>query len=840
MTYPSHNSPTNSTDEPEKKTPIQDLSGWARQLLAYEGPSSALRIWVDRASTRPLLAWHVEIRPNLKDHWHTFVDGQSGDILQQFNATATDGPSTAQALDANGDVRTVNGFEDPDGFYMIDASRPIFQQSQPDILNAPRGVVWTLTANNTDLDARNPLFHVFSPDNTWDDPIAVSAHANAGRVFQYFLDTHGRLGIDGIGGTIISIVHVTENDQSLPNAFWNGRFMAYGDGGGGLLPLAASLDVAAHELTHGVVQNTVNLEYAFQSGALNESFADVFGVMVDRDDFLIGEDVVDAAALGIDALRDLADPGRLNQPAHMNQFVELTIEQDNGGVHINSGIPNRACVLIAESIGRDKTEQIYYRVMEARYLNSRANFVDMRLAALRAAGDLFGEPSAEIDAVAAAFDAVGIVGDSGLEAPSDIEPVPGEEWILLVNAEQNDNSLYVARPEIVTNDDIVQLTPTQVYALTGNSVTVSADGSFVLFVDSDNNLRSILADGTEEEILDDSGIWSSLALSPDGTKLAATTTFRDDASIYILNLVDPVGIKVVALTNPTTQEDVEANVTLFADAIDWDPHSEFLVYDAFNSVPAGDASLNYWDVNILVTDSDVIIPLFPPQAPGFHLGNPSFANTNESFIVFDLYDEAVELNQIWVYNIFTGEAGLIGTTGLNFSFPTFSPDDEALVFEVYDEERDVLTIAQVPLQPGRLRDAGSPEVFLLRAQSPKWFVVGEDDVTAVEEAGAEDAALPANIELVQSYPNPFNAMTILPFKLERDGEVSLIIHDLAGQRVKTLVDSDFHSAGSYTSRWDGTDDEGRPVASGVYFYTLHGIAAEAGATALTRKMVLLR
>ena len=512
-------------------------------------------------------------------------------------------------------MRTVNGFEDPDGFYMIDASRPIFQQSQPDILNAPRGVVWTLTANNTDLDARNPLFHVFSPDNTWDDPIAVSAHANAGRVFQYFLDTHGRLGIDGIGGTIISIVHVTENDQSLPNAFWNGRFMAYGDSGGGLLPLAASLDVAAHELTHGVVQNTVNLEYAFQSGALNESFADVFGVMVDRDDFLIGEDVVDAAALGIDALRDLADPGRLNQPAHMNQFVELTIEQDNGGVHINSGIPNRACFLIAESIGRNKAEQIYYHIMEARYLNSQANFIDMRLAALRAAGDLFGESSAEVDAVAAAFDAVGIVGESGLEAPTDLAPLPGEEWILLVNAEANDNSLYVARPQIITEDDIVQLTPTQVYAVTSNSVTVSADGSFILFVDSDNNLRIILADGSGEEVISETGTWSSVALSPDGRKLAATTTFRD-ASIFILDLVDPEGSKVVELTSPTTQENLEANVTLFADAMDWDPHSEFLVYDAFSSVPAGDASLDYWDVNILVADSDVIIPLFPPRHPG--------------------------------------------------------------------------------------------------------------------------------------------------------------------------------------------------------------------------------
>jgi len=823
----------------EKSTPIQELSGRARQLLAYEGPSSTQCIWVDRASSSPHLAWHVEIRPNLKDNWHSFVDAHSGDILQQYNATATDGPSTAQARDVNDALRTVNGFETQGFFFMLDTSRPMFQATQSDILNDPRGVIWTLTADNTDLTARNPLFHVVSEDNVWDDPIAVSAHANAGLVFQYYLETHGRLGIDGTGGTIISVVHVTEDDESLPNAYWNGRFMAYGDGGQGLLPLAASLDVAAHELTHGVIQGTVNLEYAFESGALNESFADVFGAMVDRDDWLIGEDVVDAAVLGIEALRDMAEPNRLNQPAHMDQFVELTIDQDNGGVHVNSGIPNRACFLIAESIGRDKTEQIYYRIMDARYLNSQANFVDMRLAALRAAADLFGGSSAEIAAVAAAFDAVGIVGESGLEAPTDIVPMPGEEWILLVNAEAGDNSLYVARPQVVTKNDIIQLTPTQVYAVTSNSVTVSADGSFILFVDSANNLRIISADGSDEEILSDSGTWSSVAISPDGTKLAATTV-RRDASILILDLVDAERSRVVELAGPTTQEGVEAKVTLFADAMDWDPNSEFLVYDAFNSVPTGDESLDYWDVNILVSDSesDVIIPLFPPQPAGFHLGNPSFANTNEAFVVFDFFDAALDLNQIWVYDIFSGEAGLIGTTGRDYSFPSFSPDDEQLVFEVFDEEREIVTIARVPLQPGRLEDAGPPEVFLLEAQSAKWFVITADDMTAVEETGGEGDAgsLPVQSELAQNYPNPFNAMTTLPYTLQRDGEMGLHIYDLAGQLMK-VIDSGLQEAGSHAPLWDGTDGEGRSVASGVYFYTLRG---EMGDVVLTKKMVLLR
>ena len=670
------------------RTAVEELEPWARQLLKYDGPTATRCIWVDQKGTNPHLVWHVETRPNWRDRWYSFVDAHSGEVLQQYNATNSDGPATAEALDVNGEVQTVNSYETQDVFLMIDASRPMFPSGQPVNFGDPRGVIWTIDAQSTDLGDQS-LSQVVSEDNVWRDPVAVSAHSNAGKVFEYFLNTHGRLAIDDEGSTIISIVHVTQDGESLVNAFWNGAFMAYGDGGG-VRPLAAALDVAGHELTHGVIQRTVNLEYAFQSGALNESFADVFGAMVDRDDWLIGEDVIDTGQLSFDALRDMAQPNRRGQPGHMDEFVELDIDTDNGGVHVNSGIPNRA-VLIAEAIGREKTEQIYYRILDSRYLNSKSNFSDMRQAAMRAAIDLFGDASDELGAVVTAFDEVGIAGERGVEAPVDIVAQPGEEWVLIVNSEGNDNSLYVARPSIESKEDIVQLTSTQVYSVFGNSVTVAADGSFILFVDIDNNLRIINSDGTGEEFINDLGLWSSIALSPDGKKLALTTT-RRESIIFILDLVDAEASKAVELYSPTTQEDVEVRVTQFADAMDWDPNSEILIYDAFNSITTGDGeSLDYWDVNTLIADSDVIIPLFPPQPPDFHLANPSFANTNEAFVVFDFYGEQEEVNTIWVYDLFAGEAAPIETTGRALSFPSFSPDDGELIFEVFDEERAILT-----------------------------------------------------------------------------------------------------------------------------------------------------
>ena len=815
-------------------TEFQSLPGWAQQLLDYYGPSATQCLWMDPQTNAPHLVWHVELRPNMKDRWYYFVDAHTGRIIQHYNATNTAGATTATAIDLNGVEKRLHVYEDQGFFYLIDASRPMFRTDVPISLNDPSGAIWTIDARNSDLDGRSSVFQVTSENNEWDDPSAVSAHDNTGTVFEYYQNTHGRLAIDDAGGTMISIIHVTQQGQPLANAFWNGRFMAYGDGGRGLRPLAGGLDVAAHEMTHGVIQRTINLEYAFQSGALNESFADVFGAMVDRDDWLIGEDIV-GESFAAGALRDMADPTRGRQPAHMSDFAELSIDQDNGGVHVNSGIPNRACFLIAEAIGREKTEQIYYRIMVARYLNSQANFVDMRLAAMRSAGDLFGNPSAEVDAVEAAFDAVGIVGDRGLEAPVDVPTLPGEDWIAIVNSEGGDNSLYLARPEIATKDDIVQLSPTQVYTITGNAVTVAADGSFLLFVDTANNVRFINTDGSGEVVISDAGIWSSIALSPDGKKLAATTT-RREPTVFLFNLGSNEPGRGIDLYNPTTQEDVEIQTVQFPDALDWDINSEFLIYDAFNSIPQEEGDeLSYWDVNILNVATEVIIPLFPPMPRGHHLGNPSFSNTNGSFVVFDLLNEETESNEVWVYDLFAGAANSIQTTN-TVSYPSFSPDDSELIFQEFDEDVGDLVVRRIPLAEGRLEAAGPTQPYLLEARTANWFSITEDIPTAVEETGA---SLPLAAVLEPNYPNPFNAETVLRFHLPVDGTAELVIYDVLGRRVRTLT-AGFASAGNHLVRWDARDENGHDVATGVYFAHLTTTATGGAAYSATIKMVLTR
>ena len=552
---------------------IQEMSPRIRRILNYDGPVAKRYVWIQSATQKAHVIWHVEVRPNIRDRWYYFIDAQTGDILEKYNATNFEGPVTAQAKDLNGQTRTINVYEKDGTYFMIDASRPIWQANQPDVLNDPKGALWTLDVRGNDLAKGVKIYQVTSTDNTWSDPVAVSAHYNVGQVFEYFYNVHKRKAIDGNGSTIISIIHVTDGGQPMDNAYWNGAVMAYGDGGTAFKPLAGALDVAAHEMAHGIIERTVNLEYKFQSGALNESFADVFGAMVDRDDWKIGEDVVKPGAFPSGALRDMQNPNNggsgINdpgwQPAHMNEYVNMPVDQDNGGVHFNSGIPNRVCYLISTAIGRHKAEAIYYHILQAKYLSSQANFVDLRLAAIQAAKDLYGDGN-EVNAVKQAFDNVGITGEKGTPPPQDLPPVQGDEWIAVVNYEPGDNSLYAVRPQLDPsnpNAGIVQLTTTQVYTNTANPLSVADDGSAIVFIDAENKLRAVSTATGEEIVLLENGIWASVALSPNARYLALTTIYEDSA-IYIVDIDNPSASKAVKLYSPTSQQGVKNYITVYA------------------------------------------------------------------------------------------------------------------------------------------------------------------------------------------------------------------------------------------------------------------------------------
>ena len=811
---------------------IANLQKQFKKLFDYEKPKVKKYIWSDENQNN-YLVWFVQVRPNIKDNFYYFVDAITGKVLQKYNATAFDGPMTATANDLNGINRTINVYQSSGSYYMIDASRNMWQQNQTDLLNDPKGAILTLDAKNQDLNNSAQIVTVQSSNNSWNDATSISAHYNAGQTYEYYLNTHGRNAIDGKGSTIISIIHVTDQGQPMDNAYWNTKAMAYGDGNTAFLPLAGALDVTGHEMTHGVIEHTVNLEYKFQSGALNESLADVFGSMIDRDDWLLGEDIVKISQFPSGAMRNMLDPHNGGtsfndngwQPANMNEFLNLSIDVDNGGVHINSGIPNRACALIGEAIGKDKTEKIYYRVMDARYLNSQSQFIDMRLAAIRAATDLYGQNSAEATAVKMAFDTVGILDGSGTKPPDDLPPVEGDQWIAAVNAAGNDRSLYIVRPIIQTNDDIKLFSSTQVFTNTGNPITVTGDGSVIFFIDDQNFIKAINSDGTGETAISTSGDWSSISISPDGTKLAATSIFVD-ASIYIFDFQDSNNNRVVKLYNPTTQEGIKDSTVKFADAIDWDLNGEVIIYDSFNQVPqASGGNIEFWTVNILDVDNGTIFPLFPPQEDGVSIGNPSFSQTNGNFIVVDRIDFNSSSDEIWAIDLFEGNSSLVESNGSSVGFPKYSTDDSRLVFQKVDDQ-GVTNLRQILLNNDKITPAGVSQAYVSGGQLPSWYAIGNRP-TSVEENDSEPIS--NNFILSQNYPNPFNPTTKIEFSIPKATFVKLKIYDALGREITTLVNENL-SNGNYKVNFDATD-----LSSGIYFYRL-----DAGKFSQNRKMLLLK
>lgn len=238
------------------------------------------------------------------------------------------------------------------------------------------------------------------------DPYAVQVYNNFGSSFEFYYKIFNRnskkrnfrnrsfvlicwlVGLDNKGLNLIGCVHFDDDDgrtKGYDNAFWDGKQMCFGDGDARLFnTFTESLDITGHELTHGVVSYTANLPYWFQSGALNESMADVFGSMIKQyklnqtakeADWLIGAGLF-RSNVNARALRDMANPGTAYkdnpiigsdpQPKDMDGYVVMTENEDEGGVHINSSIPNRAFYLVATAVGKyswDVAGKIWYATL---------------------------------------------------------------------------------------------------------------------------------------------------------------------------------------------------------------------------------------------------------------------------------------------------------------------------------------------------------------------------------------------------------------------------------------------------------------------------------------------
>ena len=278
------------------------------------------------------------------------------------------------------------------------------------------------------------------------DAAVDEAYDGAGATYDLYFDAYGRNSINASGMRMDSTVHY---QTGYDNAFWNGRQMVYGDGDEDLPEterlfnrFTIAIDIIGHELTHGVTQFEANLVYRNQPGALNESMSDVFGSLVKQRalnqtarqaDWIIGEGLFTSNVNGV-GIRSMKAPGTAYndpalgkdpQPGHMDDYVNTS--SDNGGVHINSGIPNRAFYLVAyelDGFAWEKAGRIWYEVL-TNHLSTNSDFQAAADATYLVAGNLYGVDSVEQQAVQNGWAGVGItVGDTPPTDPPPTEP-PG-------------------------------------------------------------------------------------------------------------------------------------------------------------------------------------------------------------------------------------------------------------------------------------------------------------------------------------------------------------------------------------------------------------------------------
>jgi Zn-dependent metalloprotease len=366
------------------------------------------------------------IGPSVPDIVDYIIDAHSGESIGELPRTQTVGeiPFTDTATDGLGKPRQISGEQN--------------QQSIKRLLNQDSKVhthdfQFRDVSSNLDF-AILPGNYVENPPAPWDKG-AVSAHANSETVAQFLRNVLMRDGLDNRGGIITSSINCIDSSESNPAdpREWRNAAripegptfpgqMIYGQRmvGGELVSYAVSLDVVAHELLHGLTDNTAKLVYQRESGALNESYSDIFGIIISNFNesnignwnWQMGEDLSDS---GI-PLRDLSNPRQYGQPDNMRNYVRT--RSDNGGVHINSGIHNKAAYNVLSAKDASGTflfdativTRMFYLAL-TQDLAPTSGFRDSRRAVAKWARSLLGTDPArdlKLQAIAKAFSDVGI------------------------------------------------------------------------------------------------------------------------------------------------------------------------------------------------------------------------------------------------------------------------------------------------------------------------------------------------------------------------------------------------------------------------------------------------
>ena len=426
---------------------------------------------------------------------------------------------------------------------------------------------------------------------------------------------------------------------------------------------------------------------------------------------------------GLDSpIRNMANPAAFTfppgrpYPTTMSEFVH--IQEDNGGVHINSSIINRAYYLLAAglngAIGLRDAEQIFYRALTV-YLTRNSQFVDARLACIQAAEDIFGTESTQAGKTVEAFDAVEIGAAPPTPDPPDIPAVQGPDASLFVYKDQLGN-FRLGRREEARGDEAhgIQLASAVVAAA---RPSVSRNGELAVFVDAQNDLCFIGTDSSGEQCLGFPGLVASVAMSPDsrlfGFVFMDALGNRDNRiSVIDLETGEPrtFTLKTPSYDGPTT------DTILYADVMDFTNDGQYVVYDALNAITFAEGSqLKQWSLYTLNLNTETNFALTTPTS-GFNVGFPALSQTSDNFLTFDAFDEAQNQSTVYAANLNTGDLARIATVAEGYGVPGYTGDDTAIVFSQRDTSVSTgFSLVRQPLAADRITPQGQTSTWLRNA-----------------------------------------------------------------------------------------------------------------------------
>ena len=714
--------------------------------------------------TPPRLAWKLELAIGLTAQWVVVIDAVNGDELTAYNQVMHQNYECPvpygcpvpdeEDKDLFGMTPLLNVWKQDNFLWMVDTSKDEDMFSEAHGLHdwIQRGAIWVRDAGNSEIlfDApvvRKPVPVVGEQEEDPPSflPDAVSAAYNLSKTYDYYSEQHLRDSFDGEGASIHAIVRYGENYK---NAFWRpgSNLIVFGDG----RPFAGALDIVGHELTHGVIEHSANLLYQDQPGALNEAFADIFGEMIEartkdgEPDWITGRDLALPASGGGGPdlgrpIRNLKDPeaflthfGR-PYPKHMDDFFH--IQEDNGGVHINSTIIGHAFYLLTEdppdSIGLEAApieledaEKIFYHAL-TNNLVQNSQFIDARIACIQAAEhlikkELIAEHAAQ--RTREAFDAVGIFGPGSTPDPPDIPSVLPDATLFVYRdvlgqfrlgrreADQGDGEQGVQLAE----DIVVRARP-----------SVSRDGGLAVFVNAENDLCFITTDGDEQQCLESPDPVAAAAMSPDG-RLVGLILLNEmgnpDNTITIVNR--ETGEQRTFLLTPSAYTGPAPDTLPYASTINFTADGQWLIYDALSTVTVSGDEDNLlqrgqWSLYTLHLQTGRGFPLIPPRR-GFHIAFPALGQTSDNFLTFDEFDETRNQSTVYTAKLSDGivrEKKMIATVEGGFGVPGFTGDDRALVYsQRHPSVSTGFSLVRQPLEADRLTPKGSSSIWLENAE----------------------------------------------------------------------------------------------------------------------------